>query len=357
MFDRWNARQILQLIAACLALALLISLIRADATSFVTRQGGQLYAGGQRYRFTGLNIYNANSLNNNCWYTMGSGPGLDSSLNAISGQSVFRAWFYQREATFNGRRDWTAFDHTLAVAKAHGQRVIATLADQWGACEDGLYKNEGWYQSSYRNEVASGTAEPYHAWVATIVSRYRDNPTILAWQLMNEAEDLENGFGSGCSATADATLRAWTKDMATVVKGNDANHLLSLGTIGTGQCGSGDYTALHAVPGVDLCEYHDYAPASSLMPGDRWHGLQVRLNQCAALNKPLFVGESGIHGVGSLENRASYFQAKFNAQFSAGVVGELIWDWRTSSEGGSSLADFQVGPGDPTLAVFPSAAP
>jgi hypothetical protein len=64
------------------------------------------------------------------------------------------------------------------------------------------------------------------------------------------------------------------------------------------------------------------------------------------------MGETGIAGVGGLGTRASDFQAKFTAQFSAGVVGELMWIWRTSSQGGSSLTDYHIGPGDPALQLL-----
>ncbi len=39
---------------------------------FVARNGTHLVLDGKPYRFTGLNIYNANSINN-CWYTLGTG--------------------------------------------------------------------------------------------------------------------------------------------------------------------------------------------------------------------------------------------------------------------------------------------
>ena len=107
---------------------------------------------GSPYRFTGLNIYNANSVDN-CWYTLGSGSGLDTSLADIgAGKEAFRAWFFQFEATRNGGRDWSAFDHTLAVARSHGVKVIATLVNQWGECEGWSsypegYKGESWYRA------------------------------------------------------------------------------------------------------------------------------------------------------------------------------------------------------------------
>ena len=322
------------------------------ASGFVTRNGTRLVAAGAPYRFAGSNIYNANSIDN-CWYTLGSGSGLDSSLTAIgSGQKVFRSWFFQSLATTNGSRNWSAFDHTLAVAKAHGQRIIATLGNQWGDCEDGAYKTESWYQSGYSIQVPAELSKTYRDWVAEAVARYKDTPTIMAWQLMNEAEDATSRGGT-CSASASATLKGFTQNMAKLVKEIDSNHLLSLGTMGSGQCGTSGvaYRDLHAVPGIDLCEYHDYGAPDAALPGD----LQADLGYCNALNKPLFVGETGIElkTVGnSVSTRASDFAAKFIAQFRAGVVGELVWNWRDAAHGGSSTADYDFGPNDPILGTF-----
>ncbi|MCZ7535410.1 MAG: hypothetical protein M5T61_05325 [Acidimicrobiia bacterium] len=83
---------------------------------FVTRSGDQLLLDGEPYLFTGLNVYNANS-RGWCWYDMVSGSVLDDSIVEMGpGAKVIRAWFFQTQATTGGVRDWSAFDHTLAVA-------------------------------------------------------------------------------------------------------------------------------------------------------------------------------------------------------------------------------------------------
>jgi hypothetical protein len=152
-------------------------------------------------------------------------------------------------------------------------------------------------------------------------------------------------------------------DTSTILKSADPNHLVSLGTIGSGQCGANGsptaYRTLHAAPNIDLCEYHDYGHPTAAMPGDQWNGLQARINDCAAIGKPLFVGELGISPsqVGSLDARASALASKLQAQFAAGVVGELVWNWRAGSRGGSAQVGqaqtqgdgYEVGPGDPLL--------
>jgi mannan endo-1,4-beta-mannosidase len=325
----------------------------APPPSYVTRSGTQLMQGGAPYRFTGLNIYNANSTGS-CWYDMASGSTLGDSLAAIGpGKQAFRAWFFQSLATRNGVRDWTAFDHTLAVARTHGVRVIVTLANQWGDCETSGYKNDQWYAGGYLTRRDPGSTVSYAAWVAQVVARYRNDPTILAWQLMNEAEVKPSRDSSSCSANAARILKTFAGTMSFVVKAIDRNHLLGLGTMGGGQCGAQDaeYQSLYSLPALDFCEYHDYQ-ATAPMPGDQFNGLQHRLDQCRVLKKPLIVDEVGIRPSevgGTLEARAAMFSLKFGAQFAAGVAGELAWAW---DKDGSTLDNYDIGPGDPALVAL-----
>jgi mannan endo-1,4-beta-mannosidase len=340
------------ILAATLAALLLASSAAGQLSPFVKRDGTRLVLHGKPYRFTGLNIYNANS-RNNCWYSMGSGPTLGQSLRQIGpGKEVFRAWFFQSLATTNGKRDWAAFDHTLAVAALHGYRVIVTLANQWGDCEPGSgYRNDSWYRSGYTQPDPSGIVS-YRNWVREVVSRYRWVPTILSWQLMNEAEVKSSSDAGSCPADAAQVLKSWAGDISGLIKSIDRNHLVSLGTIGSGQCGASftEYKDVHSVPTIDLCEYHDYGAPLNPMPGDAFNGLAFRLQQCNELNKPLFVGETGIQRDPDLTLRSAQFEAKFTAQFGAGVVGELVWDWWNGSV---PLSDnYEVGPGDPTLQVL-----
>jgi endo-1,4-beta-mannosidase len=339
------------IVVASGALAPAQAIAAAPKPQFVTASGTELRYNGAPYRFTGLNIYNANSTGS-CWYDMVSGTTLSDSLNEISGSSeVFRAWFFQSFATVGGVRSWTAFDHTLAAAKAHGLKVVVTLSNQWGDCESSGYRNETWYKGGYLRREPGGTTS-YFEFVRQVVKRYAKDPTILAWQLVNEAE-VKPARDGPCSAKAAKILKAFAKDVSTAIKAIDRNHLVSLGTIGGGQCGTqgAEYQDVMSVRTIDLCEFHDYDFAAT-MPGDIYNGLQVRLNQCAALSKPLFVGEVGIRPSdvgGTLAARASQLEGKLSAQFAAGIVGALAWAW---DKDGSTLTDFDIGPGDPALLVL-----
>ena len=294
---------------------------------FVHADGTQLVVDGRPYRFTGINIYNANS-RGNCWYPM-AGTFLRRSLDKLPrGDTVIRAWFFQRLATTKGQRDWSAFDRTIELARARGMRIIVTLADHWGACERSGVKPVSFYAAGYRRTVDPGNRTTYRRWVAEVVRRYRDDPTVLMWQLMNEAE-TKRPDGRCASPTV---LRAFASDMAAVVKAVDPQHLLSLGTIGTGQCGfKGDqYRRLHAIDGIDVCEYHDYGERTREPATDP---LTQRLAQCGTLGKPLFVGEMGVKALGGLHRRAARIDRQVRSHLADGVVGVLMWDWRDLAHG------------------------
>ncbi len=335
---------------------LMVQQASAAPSGFIQRQGAQLTLNGQPYRFTGINIYNANS-NGSCGYDMVSGTTLSDTLDMIgSGGDVVRAWFFQSFATTNGQRDWTAFDHMLSVAAAHDVRVIPVLGNQWADCEPAAgYKDETWYEGGYTQTAPGGTAS-YRDFVAEVVDRYKDNPTVAFWQMMNEPE-VKPSLNSACSTNAADLLEAFADDVSTLIKSIDSNHLVSLGALGGGQCGmqSDEYRQVHAVPNVDLCDYHDYDPAA-LIPGDQWNGMQVRFDQCAQLNKPLFVGEMGMtptQAGGGLTQRAAAFANKMRAHFAAGSVGELLWAWY---EGGPpNLGSLDIHRSDPALGALADA--
>jgi endo-1,4-beta-mannosidase len=320
-------------------------------SGFVTRRGTSLILEGRPYTFTGMNIYNANSVGN-CWFSMADRTGLQRALRDIGdGQEVFRAWFFQRLATRGGQRDWRAFDRTLRLARKQGQKVIVVLADQWGACEARGRRWASFYESGYRKARDPGTTTTYRRFVAEIVRRYKDDPTILMWQLINEAESKRS---NGTCAPA-SILRDFATDMSGLIKRIDPHHLVSLGTLGGTQCGmrGRDYRTIHAVAGIDVCEVHDYASPSHPLPPDRGHGIRRRIAECAALDKPVFIGEVGFPPPGGdIARRARWLARKFEAQFDAGVSGILMWGWRNGSHGGSARRDFDIGPGDPALRLL-----
>lgn len=340
-------------------------------SAFVTRSGQTLSANGQPYHFVGFNLWRANvtSWNQppNTGYDVNDGTTLSDSLSAISAGgphlNVIRAWFFQQFTIHNdgtNNQDWSAFDKTLAVARAHGYRVIATLADEWAwewNNSDQPALAQSWYGGGYQNAVQPKELVPYLTYVAAVTARYANDPTILAWEMVNEP-NVEGGTSSCATESADETsLASFVTTVGDTIRANDPNHLISLGSAGAGGCGAidTDYQTIHALPELDLCSFHDYYGAANAGATNSGNGLNVHGPQCAADNKPIFIGEVGIHlntspVNGSLTTRATYLGQKMSTQFGTypGMVGYVPWhfDLRGYSD------DYNYSAGDPAMATM-----
>ena len=217
--------------------------------------------------------------------------------------------------------------------------MIATLGNQWVHCDGpgagaGSYKDDAWYTNGYKQPDAAGT-QSYRDWVAEIVARYKNNPNILAWQLMNEAEVKPSEGSASWSLNAEQTLKAFATDVSGLVKSIDSNHLVSLGKIGGGQCGAqGDkYQDLHNIPTIDLCEYHDYGsptrrcPAtSSTACGAGSRSAMPLASRCSSAKRAS--ARTTFHPTSSrvpAVQPRERIRGEFRAQFAAGVGGELVW--------------------------------
>ena len=265
---------------------------------------------------------------------------------------MYRAWFFQSFALKNGSLDWSAFDNTLAVARAKGVYLTVTLADHWGACEPGTAKPESWYTTTYRDVREAGTDNrliqhvlTYRQYVQEIVSRYRNEPAIAMWQLMNEAETT-------CTTAGLNALRAFADDVGGLIQSIDPNHLVSLGTLGGQQCpfGGTGFTAIHMSPAIDVCEVHDYE-GDAAMPAL----IQTRIDQCNTIGKPMVIGELGRPGsnYSSLQARANVFAAKIDAAFNAGVDVYQLWNLDDSRLGSvNCTTSYGICPSDPAIAVL-----
>jgi hypothetical protein len=365
--------------AVMLCLTLLASGPPAGAqtptSGLVTANGTQLEVNGQPWKFAGYNIPCANSLD----LTLSQFSYYLSDIQQNSGANVVRVWFFQSEG---GPGNWASFDSVINALQAQGMRAIVTLTNETSTCDEPsastFYKTVGWYQTGYLSPEG-GYSLSFHDYAVDVAAHYANNPTVAFWQLVNEAQDpsYDSSGNLTCpnETTATDALRTFSDNMTTAIHAVDPHHLVDLGTLTTGDCGiqnDADYTYVHAGD-LGLCEYHDYGQPATAMPS----ALAGIVSDCHSLGKPVFVGESGIPAnVGptgtpngtctpwpscspdpitydTLDQRASFFQAKIQAANNDGVAGYVIWfdsPYYTDTTDGYSISD-----GDPTMAVLQQA--
>ncbi|XP_016470881.2 mannan endo-1,4-beta-mannosidase 4-like [Nicotiana tabacum] len=132
---------------------------------------------------------------------------------------------------------------------------------------------------------------------------YKDDPTILAWELMNEARCPSDLSGK--------TIQNWITEMAAYLKSIDKNHLLEIGLEGFYGDNKKQYNPNNLEPGtnfisnnqiweIDFTTIHIY-PDQWLQPGtspedqDKWASqwIQAHIDDSKLLKKPLLIAEFG----------------------------------------------------------------
>ncbi|MFC9357230.1 beta-mannosidase [Rhodococcus sp. NPDC057014] len=301
----------------------------------------------------GLNAYQLAtdwSVNRGC----GAEVDLDGFFGVLPEGSLtrFNAFQWLAIDKVTGALDFTGIDNVFRAAEAHRQLVIPVLAAQDGSCGDEIFKSSEWYDGGWRS-VAPGSVLSYEDWVATAVKRWRDSPSLAMWELMGEPEPL-TPFHS-CTDTAGETLRVFVDEAGGLVRSLDDRHPITLGMIGGGQCGTAgtDYELVGASPALDVLQYHDYGADGVPLPGDRYNGLALHIEQAEHLRKPILVAEIGQYsgaGCVSVVERAREVAVKIDGQRAAGTAGALLWAFVPDPRHGECTYD--IGPDDPVRGVL-----
>lgn len=92
-------------------------------------------------------------------------------------------------ATFNtGDYGISRFDAVVASAKEHGIRLIVALTNNWadyGGMDVYVSQlNPGGTHDTFYTHPA--IIQAYKSYISNFVGRYKDDPTIFAWELANE---------------------------------------------------------------------------------------------------------------------------------------------------------------------------
>ena len=159
-----------------------------DGDPFVRRAGRTLWLRDRPYRFIGVNAWGiANS--SDCHFS-GFGSHDEALARAFDDLanmrvSVLRLWAFQSFAG-EGGTDYSAFDRIVAYAKRSGVRLIFVLENMYSDCSRGGQRNDDWFRSGYASPYG-GYALSLPDYAAGLVQHFRDEPDVLAWELIHEA--------------------------------------------------------------------------------------------------------------------------------------------------------------------------
>ena len=179
----------------------------------------------------------------------------------------------------------------------------------------------------YTNET---TRRLYREHLEKVVTRrntvtgvlYRDDPTILGWELMNEAQALTGRWHE---------RRAWIAEMSSYLKSLDPNHLITPGAWGYRTADERrEWLADHRLKTIDYCDVHNYPREDTNSFVDSPQALREFIDNRAAaalsLAKPLVLGEFGIapNGYNGISQK-DWYREFLEANLRAGAAGAMFW--------------------------------
>ncbi|KAL2793010.1 glycoside hydrolase superfamily [Aspergillus keveii] len=260
---------------------------------FVTTKGNKFQLDGKDFYFAGSNAYYFPFNNNQTDVELGLTAAKDAGLN------VFRTWgFNDKNVTYiegglpqyggegagtteivfqwweNGKSviDLEPFDKVVRAAEKTGIKLIVALTNNWadyGGMDVYTVNLGGKYHDDFYRLPQIKTA--YKRYVKEMVTRYRNSPAIMAWELGNEprcgADGVRNLPRSPAGCTPDL-LTSWIDEMSTYIKRLDRNHLVTWGGEGgfnyesddwayNGSDG-GDFEEELRLRNVDFGVFHSY---------------------------------------------------------------------------------------------------
>ena len=304
---------------------------------FVRRVERSFFLNGDPFRFAGVSSWALQQLdmcasskpeNREAW-TQRAYDGLVPARAKVA-----RFFAFQSSAGPNGD-DFTLFDRSVRDARRAGVRVQLVLDHGDGSCSQGGRRDNAWYGDGYQKLDGNYTLS-YRAFAESVARRYRDEPTVLGYVLLQGLGNAEL-----------STLSNFVTDVGQLLHGVAPNQLLSIDVSWELlNKNADDYHALQQLPVVDFVDIDDYSFNDMLEPLD---GNLLRV--LGEVDKPAVVGEGAFLLDGSdaaaLAKRADRARERILEWQDWGFSGALLWayqpGWSTVSE------EFDARPADPIL--------
>jgi len=261
----------------------------------VTRVGDQLFLEGKPFTFVGTNVsYLMED------YFPEEEVGKIIAYLAESGVTAIRIWLFPQHSLDRAAR---LFD----LGKEYNMRFVVTFVNYY------YDKGAWWFDQTHYSKK-------YLPHVRRVVSRFRDRPEILMWELMNEPNCSTDTVGS----CPDNMVR-WAKAVSEEIKALDPCRPITTGTMRIDPTEE-HYRRLHALPTIDVVSIHKSA--------NHWPADEIRIAR--ELNKPVLIGEvyarafdkrcQRLHD-GVTTERARIIASDLTQAWAEGIDGYLLWQY------------------------------
>jgi mannan endo-1,4-beta-mannosidase len=345
--------------------------------AFVHRDGSNLVLDGRPFRFAGTNNYylmyaapssvtdifnRANAagftvLRTWGWLDIGNQDGTNSVRGKQNG--VYFQYWDGTEPAYNDGSDGLAhLDSVIAAAGQAGVKLVIPFTNNWSDF-GGMDQYVRWAGDDNHDDfyTDSRIVGWYEDWIAHLLNHvnpltglaYKDDPTIMTWELGNEPRCKGSGLYPPSATCSTSTLTSWVDSVSRYVKSIDKHHLVSVGDEGfyctdpggtdwTTNCGEGvDSVAFAALPAIDVLSFHLYPDSWGKTPawGTDWITQHVR--DARRIHKAVMLGE---YGILDKATRNTVYKTWSDAFIDGGGNGLLYWLLAGTYDDGNPYPDY-----------------
>lgn len=364
-------------LAAVLASAAGASPASPRGRAFVERKGRELHVGGAAFRVAGASNYylmyksrlmvddvleTAAGAGFNVIRTWGAlDIGNADDTGSIRGKAdgvYYHYWDGAAPAFNDGPDGLQHLDYVIWKAGQLGLRLDIGFVNNWNDF-GGMDQYVAWRGGQYHDEFYTDPVIRgwYKDWIAHLLQRvnpltglaYKDDPTILVWELANEPRCQAYGRYPTSGTCTTETLLAWADEMSRFVKSIDRKHLVSAGdegffctpgaTSAIEDCSTGvDTVALADLPAMDVMSFHLYPDAWGQTDpafGKTWIERHIRAGK--KIRERVMLGEFGIL---DKANRNKIYKEWTDTVLLNGGGGALYWMLAGKQDDGSLYPDY-----------------
>ncbi len=321
--------------------------------TFIVANGTNLTLNGENYFFAGGNAYYL-------WFRPNSV--VDEVLEDMKAMNitVVRTWgfcdgstcdtqtggyAFQTSAGVYKTATFQKFDYVINKSRSLGIRLVIPLVNNWNEW-GGMQQYVDWSPtaSSHDQFFNDSNSKQYYKdyvsyflnWQNSITGlKYKDDPTILGWELANEARAQSN--------TTGILVKEWYDEMSTYVRSIDNNHLITTGEEGWwGSEGEGtNFTKNCLLGNISYCSYHylgdqwgSWGAGWTYSQSRAWITGHINMSHNSSIRKPAVVGELAKNESG----RDGNFTAWYNSIETLNGNGDIFWHLLYDEQSGDTYA-------------------